>query len=233
MGKMYVVSTPVGNLEDITLRALRILAEVDFIACEDTKKTGMLLKNLKIERKAKFISYYEENESRRIPEIMNFLKEGKNVALVCNAGTPIISDPGFKLIRECIKTGIEVAPIPGASAVLVALVCSGLPTDKFLFLGYLPKKIGKRKKMLNNLATVLHNIVATVIIYESPYRILKTLDDLKDIFGEIEIVICRELTKVYEEKIRGRVSDVIRHFEKRKPKGEMTVVFHLLNNKPF
>lgn len=227
MGKLYLVSTPIGNLEDVTLRAKRILSEVSIIACEDTRKTGLLLKKLEIERKAKLISYFEENEIRRIPEIINLLKDGKDVALASNAGTPTISDPGFKLVRECLKNNLEVIPIPGASALLAALVCSGLPTDKFIFLGYLPKKSGKRKKVLKNLATVLHSIVATVIIYESPYRILKTLNDLKDVFGDMEIVVCRELTKIHEEKKREKISEIIKYFQKTKPRGEFTILFHI------
>ncbi len=227
MGKLYLVSTPIGNLEDITIRAKRVLSEVPIIACEDTRKTGLLLKILQIERKAELVSYFEENELRRIPEIINLLKDGKDVALVSNAGTPTIADPGFKLVRECIKNGLEVISIPGASALLSSLVCSGLPTDKFIFLGYLPKKLGKRKKALKNLATVLQSMVASVIIYESPYRILKTLADLRDVFGDIEIVLGRELTKFYEEKIRAKISEVEERFRKKKPKGELTLLFNL------
>ena len=196
MAILYLVSTPIGNLEDITLRAKRILGEVDIIACEDTRKTGVLLVKLNIPRK-RLLSYYEENELRRIPEIVRLLKEGKNVALVSNAGTPTISDPGFKLVRECLIQGIKVEPIPGPSAILTALVSSGLPTDKFLFLGYLPKKQGKRKKLLENCK--LSAVHYTLIFYESPHRLIETLKDLQEIFGDIEIVLCRELTKIYEE----------------------------------
>jgi len=225
MGTLYLVSTPIGNLEDITSRAKRILSEVDIIACEDTRKTGNLLKQLNIS-KPKLLSYYEENELKRIPQIIQFLKEGKNVALVSNAGTPTVSDPGFKLVRECIKEKIKVESIPGASAILTALVSSGLPTDKFLFLGYLPKKQGKRQKLLEGLPTIYHNIVVTTIIFLSPHRLVKELKDIKEVFGDIEIVICRELTKIHEEIRREKISKSISYFEKVKPKGEFTLLFN-------
>lgn len=225
MGKLYLVSTPIGNLEDITIRAKRILSEVEVIACEDTRRTGLLLKNLNVEKKARLVSFYEENEERRIPELIDYLKKGIDVALVSNAGTPTISDPGFKLVREAIRDEIEVICIPGPSAFLTAVPCSGLPTDKFLFLGYLPKRQGKRKRVLENLATMLRSLVATVVIYESPYRLLKTLEDLKEVFGDIEMVICRELTKIHEEKRRERISEAIEYFENTKPKGEITLLF--------
>lgn len=223
MAILYLVSTPIGNLEDITLRAKRILGEVDIIACEDTRKTGVLLVKLNIPRK-KLLSYYEENELRRIPEIVRLLKEGKNVALVSNAGTPTISDPGFKLVRECLIQGIKVEAIPGPSAILTALVSSGLPTDKFLFLGYLPKKQGKRKKLLENCK--LSAVHYTLIFYESPHRLIETLKDLQEIFGDIEIVLCRELTKIYEEIKRKKISETIAYFEKTPPKGEFTLLFN-------
>lgn len=226
MGKLFLVSTPIGNLEDISYRAKRILSEVDVIACEDTRKTGNLLKQLSIP-KLRLLSYYEENELRRIPQIIKLLKEGKSVALVSNAGTPTISDPGFKLVREGIKEGIEVESVPGASAILTALVSSGLPTDKFLFLGYLPKKQGKRLKVLKDLATMNHIIVVTYIFFLSPHRLVRELKDIKDVFGDIEIVICRELTKVHEEIRREKISQAIVHFEKRKSRGEFTLLFNI------
>lgn len=219
------MSTPIGNLEDITFRAKRVLSEVDVIACEDTRKTGLLLVRLNIPKK-QLLSYYEQNEPRRIPEIANLLKEGKNIALVSNAGTPTISDPGFKLVRECLNQDIKVEAIPGPSAILTALVSSGLPTDKFLFLGYLPKKQGKRKKLLENCK--LSAVRCTLIFYESPHRLIETLKDLQEIFGDIEIVICRELTKVHEEIRRESVSKSISHFGKVKPKGEFTLLFRSL-----
>lgn len=224
MGSLYIVSTPVGNLEDITLRAKRILSEIDIIACEDTRKTGNLLKQLSLAKK-QLLSYYEENELLRIPQIIQYLKEGKNVALVSNAGTPTISDPGFKLTRECIKEGIKVESVPGASAILTSLVSSGLPTDKFLFLGYLPKKQGKRKKLLQNLSAMYQYMTITTIIFASPHRLTKELEDIKDIFGDIEIVVCRELTKIHEEIRREKISKTIGYFGKVKPKGEFTLLF--------
>jgi 16S rRNA (cytidine1402-2'-O)-methyltransferase len=241
MGTLYIVSTPIGNMEDITLRARRILSEVDVIACEDTRKTGLLLQNIQDKpcevsprtrfHLAKLISYYEENELRRIPEIIQFLKEGKNVALVSNAGTPTISDPGFKLVRECVSQEIAVEAIPGPSAILTALVSSGLPTDKFLFLGYLPKKQGKRRKLFESLKAIqqpaCRQAGLTIIFYESPYRLIKTLTDLKETFGDIPIVICREMTKIHEEIRREKISDAIKHFEQVQPKGEFTLLLYL------
>jgi len=219
MGKLLLVSTPIGNLQDITLRAKEVLACVEIIACEDTRKTGLLLQKLNIPKK-QLLSYYEENEVKKIPEIIQRLKEGKNVALVSNAGTPTISDPGFKLVRECLAWGIKVEPIPGASAILAALVVSGLPTDKFLFLGFLPKKQGKRKKILTSLPPK-----TTIIFFESPYRLLKICQELKKIFGDIQIVICRELTKIHEEIRREPISQSVIHFQKIKPQGEFTIIF--------
>lgn len=226
MGTLFIVSTPIGNLEDITLRAKRILSEVEIIACEDTRKTGNLLKQLSIQKPI-FLSYYEENELKRIPQIINLLKKGRNVALVSNAGTPTLSDPGFKLVRECIRQGIKVEAIPGASAILTALVSSGLPTDKFLFLGYLPKKQGKRTKLFEDIATMNRIMIMTIIIFLSPHRLVQELTDIKQVFGDIEIAICRELTKVHEEIRREKINQSITHFEKVKPKGEFTLLFNI------
>lgn len=219
MGTLYLVATPIGNMEDITERAKRILGEVDLIACEDTRKTGLLLSRLNFPRK-QLLSYYEENEIVRIPEIIRGLQGGQNIALVSNAGTPVIADPGFKLVRECLDRGIKVVPIPGPSAALAALVSSGLPTDKFFFLGYLPKKPSKRERVWEQVKSV----GVTAIIYESPYRILKTLEEIQRNFGDIEIVICRELTKIYEEIRREKISQALTHFEKIAPKGEFTIL---------
>lgn len=237
MAKLFIVSTPIGNLQDITLRAIDTLKNADVIACEDTRKTGMLLVQLNIAKK-QLISYYEENEQLKIPEIIQLIKSGKNIALVSNAGTPTISDPGYKLIRVCINQGIIVETIPGPSALLTALVSSGLPTDKFMYLGFLPEKQGKKTKYLENLKTIeqpasrqggYSNI--TIVFYESPYRLVKTLVSIQEVFGDIDIVICRELTKVFEEIRREKVSQAITHFEKVKPKGEFTIVMNLIGNK--
>lgn len=219
--RLFLISTPIGNLKDITPRAIEVLSSVDIITCEDTRKTGLLLKNLEVKNNPKLISYYEENEIGRIPQIISFLKLGKKVALVSNAGTPTISDPGFKLVRECIKEDIKIEAIPGASAILSALVLSGLPTDKFMFLGFLSKKEGKRKKALESLP-----LKTTIIFFESPFRLLKTLNELKNLFGDINIVICRELTKVFEEIRREKISDSISYFDKNKPRGEFTLCFN-------
>lgn len=221
--KLYLVSTPIGNLKDITLRAIEILSSVDVIACEDTRKTGLMLQNLKIINKPQLLSYYEENEKGRIPQIISFLREGKDVALVSNAGTPTISDPGYKLVRECLNQGIMVESIPGPSSVLTALTVSGLPTDRFLFLGFLSKKEGKRKITLASLPKK-----TTIIFFESPFRLVKTLKELKEIFGDIDIVICRELTKVYEETRREKISNAINHFFEVKPRGEFVILFNLV-----
>lgn len=221
MGTLYLVSTPIGNLEDITQRAKRILGEVDLIACEDTRKTGFLLKKLGIPKK-ELLSYYEENELARIPLIMEKLKQEKNIALVSNAGTPTVSDPGFKLVREALQAGIKIEAVPGASAALTALVASGLPTDKFLFLGFLPKKEGKRKKILESLPTK-----TTIIFFESPFRLIKTLREIETTFGDIEIVIGRELTKLHEEIRREKISQALAHFAKNKPRGELTLLIRI------
>ena len=220
--KLYLVSTPIGNLKDITLRAIEVLSSVEIIACEDTRKTGILLEKLEIKNKPQLLSYYEENEQGRIPQIINFLKEGQSVALVSNAGTPTISDPGYKLVRECINKNIPVESIPGPSSLLTALTSSGLPTDKFLFLGFLPKKEGKRKSILESLPKK-----TTIIFFESPFCLVKTLGELKEIFGDINIVVCRELTKVFEEIRREKIQASINHFLEVKPKGEFVILFNL------
>jgi 16S rRNA (cytidine1402-2'-O)-methyltransferase len=226
---LYIISTPIGNLEDITLRALNTLFSADLILCEDTRKTLSLLKHY---QKPGFeiphlISYYEENEWQRIPEVIAKLKEGKNVALVSNAGTPTISDPGFKLVREAWRENIQVISIPGPSSPIAALSVSGLPTDKFMFLGFLPGKPSGRIKLFSNLKVNLEKISTTVIFFESPHRLVKALTDLKEVLGDIEIVIARELTKVYEEIHREKVSDFVEKYSKSKPRGELVVLFNL------
>ena len=229
-GTLFIVATPIGNLQDITTRAIKTLMSVDAIAAEDTRKTGLLLQNimaLNNTKRPRLISYYEQNEMQRIPEIINALKNGLNIALVSDAGTPTISDPGFKLVREAIREGIRVESIPGPSSVISSLVASGLPTDKFLFVGYPPRKPGHRRKLLENIASMIRIIRATIIIFEAPHKLIRTLEEMKEIFGDINIVICRELTKIHEETRREKISNSIDHFSKGKPKGEFVILFNL------
>lgn len=241
MGTLYVVATPIGNLKDITLRAIEILFTVDGIACEDTRKTGRLLHvipNLfrnpnKIlnqvqddKKKPWLISYYEQNEVKRIPEIITALKNGLDIALVSDAGTPTISDPGFKLVRECITQRIRVESIPGPSSILAAFTSSGLPTDKFSFLGFLPHKKGKRIKLLERTLQSMEVVNATVICFEAPHRLTQALQEFQSVFGDIQIVIARELTKVYEEIRREKISASLAHFTKVEPKGEFVILFN-------
>lgn len=230
MGILYIVSTPIGNLKDITLRAIEILSTVDYIACEDTRRTGLLLNVIlspkNEESLPRLLSYYEQNELQRIPHIVELLKGGSDVALVSDAGTPSISDPGFKLVRECIRQGIKVESIPGPSSVITALVVSGLPTDKFLFIGYPPRKEGHRKKLFTDITAMVHIVKITVIMFEAPHRLLKTLQEMLDTFGDIDIVICRELTKIHEEVRREKISQSLAHFAKVAPKGEFVILWH-------
>lgn len=223
MGTLYIVSTPIGNLKDITLRALAILKSVDYILCEDTRITGKLLKTYGIEKR--IVSFNEFNEDTKAPSVLADLEKGVTIALVSDAGSPLISDPGYKLVREAILREIKVETIPGPSSVIAALTVSGLPPDKFLFIGYLPKKGVKREKVLKDISSMIQIIKLSVIIYESPYRLLKTLTSISEIFGDIEVVVCRELTKLHEEVRREKVSGSINYFNKIKPKGEFTIVF--------
>ncbi len=230
MGSLYIVATPIGNLQDITLRALETLKIVDFIACEDTRKAVILINhyfpNDQKEMQGKLFSYYEQVELTKIPQIMNLLANGKSVALISDAGTPSISDPGFKLIRECVRSNIPVISIPGASSVVSALVASGLPTDKFTFLGFLPQKPGHRIKLLENVKTSQQSLSSTVIFFESPYKLIKTLQDLKKVFGNIEITLVREQTKVHEEIIASTIDELSERFAIG-IKGEFVVLFSL------
>ncbi|KKQ75309.1 MAG: Ribosomal RNA small subunit methyltransferase I [Candidatus Woesebacteria bacterium GW2011_GWB1_38_5b] len=223
-GTLYIVATPIGNLQDITLRAIEVFKKVDYIACEDTRKAGFLLKNLNIANDGMLISFYEEVEEKKTENILNILKNGQDVALVSDSGTPLISDPGFRLIRACLQDGINVVSVPGPSACISALVSSGLPPDKFIFLGFLPKKEGKRMRLLEELKTANHNLEATVIIYEAPHRLIKTLKNLSQVFGDVNIVIMREMTKIHEQRLTGNIKDMIIEFENRKPKGEIVIL---------
>ena len=217
-GTLAIVSTPIGNMEDITLRALRILKEADLIAAEDTRRTGLLLKHFGIEKP--LTSYFEGNELKKKEVILSRLKQGDRVALVSDAGTPGISDPGFRLIRAAIENEIPVIPIPGPSAVITALSISGLPTDAFFFKGFLPHKSKKRRDLLRELEEARE----TLIFYESPHRISETLKDVYEVLGDREIVLTRELTKVYEEVLRGKVSEILNQIGSRQLRGEMTLV---------
>jgi 16S rRNA (cytidine1402-2'-O)-methyltransferase len=220
-GTLYLCSTPIGNLEDITLRVLRILREVDVIVAEDSRRTRQLLSHYGITTPLA-PSLYQGVEEARTEGVLALLRLGKNVALVSDAGTPLISDPGFPLVRACIREGIPVVPVPGASAVLAALVGSGLPPDRFLFAGYPPRKIGERRRFLSELLS----IPATVILFESPHRLLSTLEILAELDPERPTVVARELTKIHEEFVRGTASQVLGEFQRRgKVLGECVVLF--------
>ena len=217
IGVLYIVSTPIGNLEDITLRALRILKEISLIAAEDTRLTRKLLTHYNISTST--VSYYEHNRFARIPKIIDHLNTGKDVAVVTDAGTPGISDPAYKLIRAAIESGSRIEAIPGPSASITALTASGLPTDRFIFEGFLPHKKGRKAKL-----TRLSAIEATVIFYESPKRIVRTLKDILEFMGDRPAVIGRELTKLHEEMIRGNVSKLLSHFTQKTPRGEFVIM---------
>ena len=217
-GTLYIVSTPIGNLEDITFRAVRTLKEVDFIAAEDTRHSTILLNKYQI--KKPLISYYSYNRIRKKDEILKLLNAGKNIALVSDSGTPGISDPGAVLIKEALENNLDVTAIPGPTALINALVLSGKPTNKFVFEGFLSNKQGKRKKRLG----YLKDEERTVVIYESCHRIVKFLQDALDVMGDKDIVVARELTKKFEEIRRGKTSEIMEHFSKNKPKGEFIVV---------
>ena len=216
-GTLYIVSTPIGNLEDMTIRGLRILKECPLIAAEDTRHTSRLLKHYDISTPT--ISYFEHNRFSRIPQIINHLNSGKDIAVVSDAGTPGISDPAYKLIRAGIEENLRVEAIPGASASITALVASGLPTDRFIFEGFLPAKKGRKSKLER-----LANIDATIIFYESPKRIHRTLKDVLEYIGDRPAVIGRELTKMHEELVRGKVSELLTYFNERKPRGEFVLM---------
>jgi 16S rRNA (cytidine1402-2'-O)-methyltransferase len=227
-GTLYIVGTPIGNLEDMTFRAVKTLQEVDLIASEDTRHTGKLLQHFQV--KTPQISYHEHNSSSRVPELLEKLAEGNAIALVSDAGMPGISDPGYELVKACVDSGISVVPIPGVSAVITALSASGLPTDKFVFEGFLPPKTHQRCEQLE----ILKTETRTLIFYESPHRLRATLQDFAEVWGrERKIVLARELTKFYEEFWRGTIGDACKYYQEKEPQGEFTlVVAGLEANKP-
>ena len=215
---LYIVATPIGNLEDITHRAVRVLGEVDAVAAEDTRKTGLLLKRYGIE--AKLISYHEHNEPQRAEQIARRVAGGESIALVSTAGTPSISDPGYRVVRRCLDEGLEVIPIPGPCAVVAALSASGLPVHAFHFAGFLPRKSGKRRELLAELG----RLDATIIFYESPQRLVKVLGDIREVLPDRPMCLGREMTKKFEEFLRGTPSELLAHFAEREPKGEFVAL---------
>jgi len=217
-GKLYIIPTPVGNLEDMTFRAIRMLKEVDLILAEDTRTTSFLLKHFEIVNKMQ--SYHKFNEHKAVSHIVERIKAGENIGLVSDAGTPGISDPGFLISRECIKAGIEVECLPGATAFVPALVASGIPSDKFYFEGFLPVKKGRMTRMKE-----LAEMEVTIVLYESPYRVIKTFTQLAEYMGEDrEAAACREISKKFEEIVRGTIGEIIKHFNLKEPKGEFVLI---------
>lgn len=217
MAKLYLVPTPIGNLEDITLRAIRVLKEADLILAEDTRNSGKLLKHFEIDTPMQ--SHHMHNEHKTVEGIVRQIQNGKTIALISDAGTPAISDPGFLLTRACVEAGVEVDCLPGATAFVPALVNSGFPNDKFVFEGFLPVKKGRQTRL-----EFLAEETRTIILYESPHKLLKTLAQIKEFFGERQVSVSREITKLHEETIRGTASEVLAHYEQKPPKGEIVVV---------
>ena len=218
MGKLYVVPTPVGNMEDMTFRAIRVLKEADMILAEDTRTSGILLKHYEIKNAMQ--SHHKFNEHQTVESIVNRIKGGQTVALISDAGTPGISDPGFLVVRECVRNGIEVQCLPGATAFVPALVSSGLPDERFCFEGFLPQKKGRMTRL-----NALKDETRTMIFYESPYRLLKTLTQFAEVFGaERPVSVCREISKIHEESVRGTLQEVITHFTETEPRGEIVII---------
>ena len=217
-GTLYLVATPIGNLADITHRALQILRDVDLIACEDTRHTHKLLSHYGITTKT--VSYHEHNEQQRAAQLVEQLKQGADVAVVSDAGTPSVSDPGFRLVQAAIENGVQVVPVPGPSALIAGLIVAGLPTDEFFFAGFLPARANARRARLSE----LQSVPGTLIFYEGPHRLAAMLKDAYEILGEREAVVARELTKVHEEIRRGRLSELSSHYEREEPRGEIVVL---------
>jgi 16S rRNA (cytidine1402-2'-O)-methyltransferase len=217
-GKLYLVGTPIGNLEDITFRALRTLREVDVIACEDTRHTQQLLNHYDV--KTPTVSYHEQNEMTRAPELVIQLEQGSHIALISDAGMPVISDPGYRLVNLAIRHNIAVVPVPGASAFVAALAAAGLPVDKFRFFGFLPRRKLARRKALEE----LKGVTKTLVFYEAPHRTLDMLEDIHQILGDAPVVVAREVTKIHEEFLRGSAAEVLAQMKKRPVRGEITVL---------
>ena len=225
MGILYIVPTPVGNMEDMTFRAVRILKEVDLVLAEDTRTSGILLKHYDIRNQ--LMSHHKFNEHGTSAGVVQRLMAGENVALISDAGTPGISDPGFFLVREAVRAGVEVQCLPGATAFVPALVSSGLPCDRFAFEGFLPQKKGRQTKLES-----LREEQRTMVFYESPYRLVKTLQQFAETYGgERQVSVCREISKVHEESVRGTLTEVIAHFKEKEPKGEIVIVLAGCDNK--
>lgn len=224
-GTLFVVATPIGNLEDLSLRALRVLREVSLIACEDTRRTRTLLARHEI--RTSTTSYFEHNKFARGPQLLRMLAEGRSIALVTDAGTPGISDPGFMLVRDAREAGIPVVPIPGPSAVVTALSAAGIPADRFVFDGFLPVKPGKRVNRLR----ALRELETTVVVYESPYRIVACLEAIREVFGDVDVVVARELTKQFEEIVIAPASKHLERLAASEPRGEFTVVLPKSRNR--
>ncbi len=219
---LYLIATPIGNSRDMGARALELLSDLDVLLCEDTRRTGMLLTVLGVEKKPRLESFYDQVEREKIPLVMGWLEVGQKVGLVTDGGTPLISDPGWLLVKECRKKKVPVTAIPGPSALINAIVLSGLPISRFSFLGFLPKKVGDRKKILRKYLGVL----GAKVVYESPNRLKRLLEELRDVFGsDVEVAVCREMTKKFEEVIKGDVVEVLKDVSKRKIRGEVVVVF--------
>ncbi len=224
MGKLYVVPTPVGNLEDMTFRAIRILKEADLILAEDTRTSGILLKHFEIKNAMQ--SHHKFNEHQTVEKVVERIKAGETVALISDAGTPGISDPGFLVVRECVRNGIEVQCLPGATAFVPALVASGLPDERFCFEGFLPQKKGRMTRL-----NALKEETRTMIFYESPYRLVKTLAQFIEYFGpDRQVSVCREISKVHEESVRGTLQEVVAHFTETEPRGEIVIVLGGIEN---
>lgn len=236
MGTLFIISTPIGNLEDISIRAIKTLFSVDLIACEDTRRTGFLLQEFRKHYSSillhsaklsapKLIRFDDRTENQTTPKLIEEIKKGQNVALVSDAGTPLISDPGYMLVSQAVKRGVKTVSIPGSSAVLASLACSGLPADKFTFLGYPPEKKSHRIKLFNNLLSMRRYISSTFVFYCASHKLQTTLGEMREVLGDIDISICRELTKVHEEVWRGKVSAAETYFQN--PKGEIVILFSI------